>query len=164
MKKISKTQQKNNCISLSQVLENGVYSVEAVFENTDNNWNGVGIVQDSYNIPDDSRPDQSPGQAHMAVYGVQIFSGNTWCKGNRTDGNAKFQNNQIIKMEYDSEKGTLIFFLDNIQQPVYITGIKEKVRFMIYLYNSGSSCTIRSLKKLAAPTSVYMPNEKAVLW
>ncbi|KAA6354699.1 MAG: hypothetical protein EZS28_049774, partial [Streblomastix strix] len=138
IKKIIKTQHKNNCISLSQVLENGVYSMEAVFQDTDNEWMGVGIVQDSYNIPASSRPNQSPHSEHMAVYGAQntnLFmnsfnSRNTWCKGNRTDGNAIYQNDQIVKMEYDSDKGTLIFFLDNIQQPVYITGIKEKVRFM----------------------------------
>ncbi|KAA6363052.1 MAG: hypothetical protein EZS28_041422, partial [Streblomastix strix] len=64
----------------------------------------------------------------------------------------------------DSEKGTLIFFVDGVQQPVYISGIKEKVRFFICMYYAGTSCTIRSLKKLSSPTSGHVPNEKAIQW
>ncbi|KAA6375980.1 MAG: hypothetical protein EZS28_028492, partial [Streblomastix strix] len=66
--------------------------------------------------------------------------------------------------QFDSEKGTLIFFVDGVQEPVYISGIKEKVRFFICMYYAGTSCTIRSLKKLNSPTSEHVPNEKAIQW
>ncbi|KAA6361388.1 MAG: hypothetical protein EZS28_043086, partial [Streblomastix strix] len=73
--------------------------------------------------------------------------------------------NQRIKQQFDSEKGTLIFFVDGVQQPVYVRGINEKVRFVVGFGNIGlGSCTIRSLKKLAAPTTVHFPNEQAVKW
>ncbi|KAA6371744.1 MAG: hypothetical protein EZS28_032729, partial [Streblomastix strix] len=82
----------------------------------------------------------------------------------RIIGNIGFKDNQIIKAEYDSEKGTLIFFVDGVQQPVYITEIKEKVRFIIFMWHAGATCTIRSLKKLARPTTGHVANEKAVQW
>ncbi|KAA6384997.1 MAG: hypothetical protein EZS28_019477, partial [Streblomastix strix] len=84
--------------------------------------------------------------------------------GVRASGNQGFDNNEIVRLEFDSEKGTLTFFLNNVQQPVYISGIKEKVRFVFALANSNETCVIRSLKKLAAATAVHVANEKAVQW
>ncbi|KAA6367144.1 MAG: hypothetical protein EZS28_037329, partial [Streblomastix strix] len=55
-------------------------------------------------------------------------------------------------------------FIDNVQQPVYISGINEKVRFIFHIGGNYSSCLIRSLKKLEAPTSVNIENEKTVQW
>ncbi|KAA6403214.1 MAG: hypothetical protein EZS28_001263 [Streblomastix strix] len=101
----------------------------------------------------------------MAIFGSKDFiSGEVGYNGIRTNGNQGFIKNQIIRLEFDSFKGTLIFFLDGVQQPVYISGIKEKVRFIIYMKYPGSSCTIRSLKKLSAPTVGHVANEKSVQW
>ncbi|KAA6352743.1 MAG: hypothetical protein EZS28_051731, partial [Streblomastix strix] len=79
-------------------------------------------------------------------------------------GNQGFDNNEIVRLEFDSEKGTLTFFLNDVQQPVYISGIKEKVRFVFALYQTNETCIIRSLKKLAAVTAGHVANEKAVQW
>ncbi|KAA6355547.1 MAG: hypothetical protein EZS28_048926, partial [Streblomastix strix] len=73
---------------------------------------------------------------YLDTYRIATFCGqNTtypvWYKGKGTDGNARFDNNQILRLEFDSFKGTLILFIDNIQQPVYFSGIKEKVRFVV---------------------------------
>ncbi|KAA6370425.1 MAG: hypothetical protein EZS28_034048, partial [Streblomastix strix] len=61
-------------------------------------------------------------------------------------------------------KGTLHLFVDGAQQPIYISGINEKVRFVIYMYWAGSTCILRSLKKLSTPTVGHLPNEKALQW
>ncbi|KAA6397123.1 MAG: hypothetical protein EZS28_007352 [Streblomastix strix] len=95
---------------------------------------------------------------------MAIYCGNTLCKGTFTAGNAPVEDNQVVRAEFDSEKGNLIFLLDNVHQPIFITGIKEKVRFMIFVYSANSNCTIRSLKKLAASTTGHVENEKALLW
>ncbi|KAA6373601.1 MAG: hypothetical protein EZS28_030872, partial [Streblomastix strix] len=71
---------------------------------------------------------------------------------------------QILRLEFDSFKGTLILFIDNVQQPVYFSGIKEKVRFIVYMHSAGSSCTILSLKQLISPTSKHIANQYAVQW
>ncbi|KAA6318172.1 MAG: hypothetical protein EZS28_054982, partial [Streblomastix strix] len=59
-------------------------------------------------------------------YGFSVFY-----KGKGTNGNEKFKDNQILRLEFNSFKGTLILFIDNVQQPVYFYGIKEKVRFIV---------------------------------
>ncbi|KAA6360061.1 MAG: hypothetical protein EZS28_044412 [Streblomastix strix] len=163
-KKIIKKLQKDNSISLTQVLENGTWELEVQFSNQ-GQTGGIGIVKESFNIPADCSPYTTPYNQNMASYAGQGWgSGQVYLKGNLTNGNISFKDNQIIKAEYDSEKGTLIFFVDGVQQPIYITGIKEKVRFIISMYYAGATCTIRSLKKLTRPTSGHVPNEQTVQW
>ncbi|KAA6403428.1 MAG: hypothetical protein EZS28_001056, partial [Streblomastix strix] len=166
MKKIFKRNcTKADSISLTQVLESGVWSMEALLQNTQGGCGGIGIVKDSYNIPAGANPNTNPNFQNMAAYTGNLWGiGQVYCKEKTISGNSTFGDNQILKQEYDSEKGTLAFFLDGVQQPVYISGIKEKVRFIACLYYSESSCIIRSLKKLAAATAVHVANEKAVQW
>ncbi|KAA6381437.1 MAG: hypothetical protein EZS28_023037 [Streblomastix strix] len=163
-KKITKKLKKANSVSLTQVLENGTWELEVQFSNG-GETGGIGIVKDAYAIPAGVSPRDSPHKDNMAVYtGYAMSGGTVFHKGNSISGNKTFFDNQIIKAEYDSEKGTLIFFVNEVQQPVYVTGIKEKVRFIIYMYLSGATCTIRSLKKLATPTSGHVANEKTLQW
>ncbi|KAA6396109.1 MAG: hypothetical protein EZS28_008364 [Streblomastix strix] len=164
MKKISKKWDKPNTISLSQVLESGVWMMEAVFSETWSHGTGIGIVRDSYIIPSGTDPWKEPHNKQMALYLGCGWSGQVLYQGNQSMGNASFKESQVIKLEFDSEKSTLRFFLDDTQQPVYISGIKEKVRIVIFMYWPGISCTIRSLKKLASPTSGHVENEKAIQW
>ncbi|KAA6361496.1 MAG: hypothetical protein EZS28_042977, partial [Streblomastix strix] len=133
MKRISKKQTKHNTVSLTQVLEKGIWSLEAEFQNSQQGFTGVGGIE-------------------------EIF----FNKITNTAGNVQFTDNYVVRLEYDSFQGTLIFFVDGKQQPVYISGIKEKVRFIVYMYCAGQSCLIRSLNKLEAPTSGHVANEQAV--
>ncbi|KAA6375815.1 MAG: hypothetical protein EZS28_028659 [Streblomastix strix] len=166
MKKISKKLQKWNTVSLTQVMDHDIWSMEVMFNNTRNAYAAVGIVRDTFNIPAGIRPrTERPQTDNIAIYqGQGLDDGHAHYKGSCTEGNTGFQDNQIVKMELDFGKGTLIFFLDGTQQPVYFQGIKEKVRFVIAMEYAGSVCTIRSLKKLLAPTSGHVANEKSVQW
>ncbi|KAA6400423.1 MAG: hypothetical protein EZS28_004051 [Streblomastix strix] len=166
MKMITKNQTQNNSFSLTQVIEDGVWSFETIFDAFANDGcGGVGIVRDSYIIPTGTNPYSSPHNQHMVVYFGKTAGKGTVCyKGIQTSGNIEFTNNQIVKLEFDSEKGTLIFFVDGVRQPIYIQGIKEKVRFFIFMYFSGSTCTIGSLKRLVTPTSGHIGNEESIEW
>ncbi|KAA6383054.1 MAG: hypothetical protein EZS28_021420 [Streblomastix strix] len=61
----------------------------------------------------------------------QKYFGSVWCKGKEINGNKQFKDNQIVRLEMDCEEGTLTLFLDDVQQPLFISGIKEKVRFIV---------------------------------
>ncbi|KAA6376035.1 MAG: hypothetical protein EZS28_028439 [Streblomastix strix] len=165
MMRISKKQDKSNTVSLTQVLEDGIWQLETEFNNSHNADAGIGIVRDSYNIPADTNPALNPHTQNMA-----FFIGKGWTtpmicyKGIHNYGMSGFGDNQILRFEFDSEKGTLFLFVDSIQQELYISRIKEKVRFFIFMYHAGSQCTIRSLKKLSAPTSGHVANEYSVEW
>ncbi|KAA6398478.1 MAG: hypothetical protein EZS28_006003 [Streblomastix strix] len=165
MKRITKKQNNWNTISLTQILDNGITSLEVEFNTVQCDGNeAIGIVRNSFSIPTRAHWQNSPQKKHIAVFSGINWGGYIYYKGYQTPGNIGFGSNQIVKLEYNSEKGTLTYFLDNVQQPVYITGIKDKVRFVIYMYYSESTCTIRSFKKLTYPTAVTMIGEKAVHW
>ncbi|KAA6400997.1 MAG: hypothetical protein EZS28_003479 [Streblomastix strix] len=129
------------------------------------NYAAVGIVRDSHSLVAGVASSESPNDQHIAaLYNQSWGSGYVRCKGNQTPGNTGFNGKQKVKQQFDSGKGTLIFFIDGIQQPVYIAGIKEKVRFILCWFHADQSCIIHSLKKLAEPTTSHVANEIAVQW
>ncbi|KAA6396443.1 MAG: hypothetical protein EZS28_008029 [Streblomastix strix] len=134
-----------------------------MFQNT-GGYAAIGIVRDSYDIPAKAWFCDGPHTDHIAAFCGIGYPYPVYSKGKGTKGNAGFDYNQILRLEFDSFKGTLILFIDNVQQPVYFSGIKDKVRFIIYMYDKGDSCTIRSLKKLYTPTSKHLETEYAIEW
>ncbi|KAA6391069.1 MAG: hypothetical protein EZS28_013403 [Streblomastix strix] len=158
-KKIQKNKYYTCTISLVQVLNNGIWTMEALFQNTKGYGVAIGIVRDSYDIPARACYCYQPHTDHIAAFSGRNSPYPVWYKDKGTYGNAGFDDNQILRLEFDSFKGTLILFIDNVQQPVYFSGIKEKVRFIIYMNQDGTSCTFMSLKQLIAPTSKQIANE-----
>ncbi|KAA6352843.1 MAG: hypothetical protein EZS28_051630, partial [Streblomastix strix] len=161
------TKKNNNqpeCVTLAQVIEEGVWSLEVEYSGSQGQA-AIGIVQESYIILSNSWPTVGANRDHIAIFTGQAWGQNSvYCKQNCIPGNIQFGESQILRTEYDSEKGSFYLFLNGVQQPVYISGIKEKVRFLVFLHTAGSYCTIRSLKKLTAPTIVKLPNEKSLQW
>ncbi|KAA6366288.1 MAG: hypothetical protein EZS28_038185, partial [Streblomastix strix] len=99
---------------------------------------------------------------HVAIYSDAVRPGNVYYKGNVKAGNTGYNSeSQIIRAEYNSNTGTLIFSFNGTQQPVHIAGIKEKVRFVIQLYAASDYCIIRSFKKLAESTTGPIDNQYA---
>ncbi|KAA6404398.1 MAG: hypothetical protein EZS28_000085 [Streblomastix strix] len=163
-KRINKKSNKDSTFSLKKIMENGIYALEIQFLNTDIYTIGIGIVKDTYNIPEGSYPNSNPNIQHIAFYGGINLNGGIFYQGSITQGNAPFKENQMIRAEFDSEKGTLCFFIDGKQQPVFISGIKEKIRFMIHMHNKDAVCIIHSLKQIAVPTAGHVAGEKSVQW
>ncbi|KAA6388211.1 MAG: hypothetical protein EZS28_016263 [Streblomastix strix] len=164
-KKIYKKKGGENTISLVQVLDNGIWTMEAMFQHSRvNGYAAIGIVRDSYDIPAYAFFAYQPHTDHIAAFCGKGNPYPVWYKGKGTKGNAEFDDNQILRLESDSFKGTLILFIDNVQQPVYFSGIKEKVRFIICMYYKGASCPIQSLKKLNTSTSKHLENELTIQW
>ncbi|KAA6404079.1 MAG: hypothetical protein EZS28_000381, partial [Streblomastix strix] len=127
-KKINMIDFGKSTISLDQVLDNGIWSLEAMLQST-NGTAAIGIVRDSYDIPANTQFWKKPHTDHIAAFQGDGYS--VFYKGKGTYGNERFNDDQILRLEFDSFKGTLILFIDNVQQPVYFSGIKEKVRFII---------------------------------
>ncbi|KAA6398348.1 MAG: hypothetical protein EZS28_006126 [Streblomastix strix] len=128
------------------------------------NKQSVGIIRDSHDIPVGKGPWDQQNKMHVAYYYGINGGGQVYHKDENIKGVVEFQNNQILRQELDFNQGTLIFFVDGIQQPVYISGINEKVRFFIQMYHENASCIILSLKQLANPTQVHIANKKVIQW
>ncbi|KAA6359060.1 MAG: hypothetical protein EZS28_045413 [Streblomastix strix] len=92
----------------------------------------------------------------------QTTYGKVYFKGTGTPGNVQFSDGQLIAMELNADVGTLHFFVDGIQQPVFVRGVNEPVKFWFFIYPKDSSFSIESVKKLAVPTTKALPNEKAM--
>ncbi|KAA6392015.1 MAG: hypothetical protein EZS28_012458 [Streblomastix strix] len=153
-------------ISLTQTLEKGIFQIELEFSNGGSD-SGIGIVRDSYSIPSGGEPFVGINCQHMATFGGGGYNGGAGSvsyKGSSVSGNKSYSDNQKVMMEYDSGKCTLTLFINNEQQPVYVSGIKEKVKFVLGMYSTGRTCIIKSLKKVSAPTAIHLSNEKAVQW
>ncbi|KAA6385053.1 MAG: hypothetical protein EZS28_019421 [Streblomastix strix] len=157
----------NPCtITLSQILESGIWSIEVLFQKTQGR-SGIGVVRDLYNIPAGAIPTEEPHNKFIALFGGKRQEFSLYYRQVVIQGNAKFTDGQILRLEYDSESGRLFYFIDDVQQPVSFAGINknQKLRFIIYMYYEESSCLIRSLKKIAVRTSNDNDADgKLVLW
>ncbi|KAA6374520.1 MAG: hypothetical protein EZS28_029952, partial [Streblomastix strix] len=58
----------------------------------------------------------------------------------------------------------LHFFVDGVQQPVFVKGINEPVKFFFQLYLEDASFTVTSVKQINAVTAKTLPNSDAVEW
>lgn len=59
-------------------------------------------------------------------------TGNISFKGTDYPGNIKFRNGQLVTLELNADCGTLHFFVDGIQQPMFVSGINEPVKFFVW--------------------------------
>ncbi|KAA6362091.1 MAG: hypothetical protein EZS28_042382, partial [Streblomastix strix] len=84
---------------------NGFWSLEAQFQNIHTYYaTAIGIVRDSHNIAANTHPIYSPNDQHMAVIGNKKWTSDIRYKGVRASGNQGFDNNEIVRLEFDSEK------------------------------------------------------------
>ncbi|KAA6368456.1 MAG: hypothetical protein EZS28_036017, partial [Streblomastix strix] len=153
-------------VSLNKVIKDGIHRVEVRFEKCNGLFdymNGVvGILKANYQIPYPCAPGLNQYNKNMLNYDGRI--GGVFFKGTETPGNVQFSDGQLIAMELNADKGTLHFFVDGIQQPVFVKGINEAVKFYFWIYYKDSSFKIETVKKLSVPTTKTLPNEKAVQW
>ncbi|KAA6362238.1 MAG: hypothetical protein EZS28_042235, partial [Streblomastix strix] len=152
-------------IPLNKEIINGIHSVSVKFEkcNEDGYIQGqIGIVKASHNIPCPCKAWEEPHITNMLYYHGKY--GELHFRGKSTSGNTKFSDGQLITMELNMDIGTLHFIFDGVQQPAFVQGIKEKVKFFWELYLQNSSFTVVSVKQLNTPTVKKLENEKAIDW
>ncbi|KAA6382638.1 MAG: hypothetical protein EZS28_021835 [Streblomastix strix] len=151
-------------IGINPVITNGIYLFEIIYKNIYNHQ-GTGIVKASYSIPKQCNPHYKFSlNDNMNIICFDAYAGQIWYKGQETSGNSKYKDGQKIGLQLDMEKGTLHFFIDDIQQPVFVRGINEPVRFFGHIYDGGASFTIVSFRKLYDAAIYTLPNEKVIDW
>ncbi|KAA6359627.1 MAG: hypothetical protein EZS28_044846, partial [Streblomastix strix] len=97
----------NPCtITLSQILDNGIWSIEVLFQKTQGR-SGIGVVRDLHNIPAGAIPTEEPHNKFIALFGGKRQEFSLYYRQVVIQGNAKFADGQILRLEYDSENGRL---------------------------------------------------------
>ncbi|KAA6374562.1 MAG: hypothetical protein EZS28_029912 [Streblomastix strix] len=153
-------------VSLNKEIKNGIRSLTVRFGKC--NFLGfaqgyVGIAKSTYKIPYPCIPNVKPHCQNMLGY--LGLDGEVCYKGQSIKGNSKFKDGQLITLELNYDDGTLHIFADRKQQPIFVKGIKEAVKFWFQIWNVGSSFEIISVKKLENSTaSKLQPNQKAINW
>ncbi|KAA6391962.1 MAG: hypothetical protein EZS28_012510 [Streblomastix strix] len=120
--------------SLNKQIKNGIHSISVKFDKNSREQHEhirgrVGIMKASYQIPYPCNPFSEPHRFNMLFYGAG--TGNISFKGTDYPGNIKFRNGQLVTLELNADCGTLHFFVDGIQQPMFVSGINEPVKFFV---------------------------------
>ncbi|KAA6372278.1 MAG: hypothetical protein EZS28_032194, partial [Streblomastix strix] len=78
-------------------------------------------------------------------------------------GNAEFDKGNYVALELnmDSTPRTLTFFVDDEEQPQYITYIPESVSFWVFLFEVDSSFKVTKFERLRNPTAKHGPESVA---
>ncbi|KAA6381639.1 MAG: hypothetical protein EZS28_022834 [Streblomastix strix] len=119
-------------IPLNKVIRDGIHRCKVRFENCNGDEYAnifVGIVKADYQIPCPCNPRLNPNNQSMVAY--TGFSSHVYYKDIETEGNDHFSDDQLIEMELNMITGTLHFFVDGIQQPVFVHGINGAVKFYV---------------------------------
>ncbi|KAA6389674.1 MAG: hypothetical protein EZS28_014799 [Streblomastix strix] len=152
-------------ISLNKAISEGIHRVEVRFEKCNSGGliqGAVGIMKADNKIPYPCYPGwKMQKQIMLYYYGGD---GDVYYKETRSSNNTKFYDGQVIAMELNADVGTLHFFVDGIQQPIFVSGIFQAVKFWFYIQNKESSFSVVSVKKLAIPTAKTLSKEKALQW
>ncbi|KAA6384321.1 MAG: hypothetical protein EZS28_020153 [Streblomastix strix] len=93
-------------------------------------------------------------------------NGNVYWNGKGTAGNKNIQTGDIVAIEVNMNvvPRTAHFFTNNVQQPVYISGLPESVQFYFSFNSSVDSISVLSLKYLASSTVTNIPGSKEAKW
>ncbi|KAA6394842.1 MAG: putative Protein-L-isoaspartateD-aspartate O-methyltransferase [Streblomastix strix] len=150
------------CILLNMVLNTGIHSLTGKFENSTYDQRAIGVLRASYRVPYPCWIRNEPHCQNMLYFSG--YNGNIRFQRESTEGNGAFNDEQPVTMELNCDAGTLHFFVDGVQQPVFVRGINEPLKFWFHLYSTNASFTIISLKRLDVATAGDIPNSKAVQW
>ncbi|KAA6386477.1 MAG: hypothetical protein EZS28_017996 [Streblomastix strix] len=140
----------------------GIWRFEIKFKNTSYmEGRHIGIFDSNFVIPNTYYPGQSKESA-----GYNGSNGTVTQNGKPKDGNDRFQDNVTISAEVDmnSIPRTLTFFVEEKQQPVFVSNIPESIRFCAYRSFSKSSFQIVSLCQLEEAIAIGAKNRARVAW
>ncbi|KAA6381633.1 MAG: hypothetical protein EZS28_022840 [Streblomastix strix] len=142
------------------IISQGIYRCEFKADKVGQN-EFFGLMKSGLVIPFGKCASQSPYAQNSMFFLPNGCVNQNW---NSTQGNQIMKDGDIIALEVNmnSPRSTFLF-INNILQPVYITGIPESVQFFFYQYSQGDSVTLLSLKQLDAPT-VNIPKSVEMKW
>ncbi|KAA6399513.1 MAG: hypothetical protein EZS28_004957 [Streblomastix strix] len=156
------TQGQFKVFQINPVITEGIYKCEfkGTF-NTSNDW--IGVMKSGLNVPFGSHTNtQLYAKDSMFFQTSYVFqNGKPTMAGNKT-----ITNNDIVSIEVNmnTTPRTAHLFINNVQQPGYISGLPESIQYYFQLWTMGQPATVLSLKRLSAPTVTNISNAKEVKW
>ncbi|KAA6380898.1 MAG: hypothetical protein EZS28_023573 [Streblomastix strix] len=155
----------DNCtIAMNPVIIEGIVKIQIMFDNNEGWGSCIGIADASCSFA----AGDGPGDYENRFKTVGYYSHGCFDHiiTSETKGNQKYEDGQRIAVEVDMttvpRKAT--FFVDDIEQPNFVIGIPEAVRFWVYTYNKSSSFSIIRFERLIKSTSQGVYGSKELQW
>ncbi|KAA6380355.1 MAG: hypothetical protein EZS28_024118, partial [Streblomastix strix] len=128
---------------------------------TGSDW--VGVMKSGLVVPFGSHANTQPyaKDCMLFCYGGMYQNSKPTMAGNKS---IKADDLVAIEVNMNTRPRTAHLFINNVQQPGYISGLPEKVQYYFQLYSSGFPATVQSLKRLSAPTVKNVSGGKEVKW
>ncbi|KAA6389295.1 MAG: hypothetical protein EZS28_015177 [Streblomastix strix] len=163
MKFIHSRKNNDKCtIAINPIIKERIVRIEVVVENI-GFYKSLGIADASCSFAAGRAPWEYGNDRKTVRY---TFIGDldhiTWNK----KGNQEYADGQRIAVEVDmtTVPRRATFFVDDIEQPNYVIGIPEAIRFWIYTCINSSSFTVTQFKRLIQSTAKGVKGSKALEW
>ncbi|KAA6400674.1 MAG: hypothetical protein EZS28_003801 [Streblomastix strix] len=156
------TQAEYKTFPINSSLYKGIYRCEFKVKTVGHLW--FGIMKSGLKIPfgQHANSNQQYGKDSMFFY----QDGKLFQNGKSTTGNQAIKDNDSVALEVNlnSTPRTVHLFINNVQQPIFMSGVPESVQFFFFIYQIGNSVTVLSLKRLTATSVQIIPGSKEMKW
>ncbi|KAA6360465.1 MAG: hypothetical protein EZS28_044008 [Streblomastix strix] len=152
----------NMIFPVSPAVTNNVYRCKFKINKIKGNQ-CFGFMRNGLTIPFNSGPNVSPFQGDNAFF---YEDGSAFWNGVPTTGNKRMKDKDVIEIEVNlkAQPRTAHLFINEKQQPIFISNIPEEVQFFFFVANKNDSVTVISLKTMNEPTITNISGAKELRW
>ncbi|KAA6389221.1 MAG: hypothetical protein EZS28_015253 [Streblomastix strix] len=145
------------------IIKEGIVKIEVLFENTLGWIRIIGIADASCSFEAGNAPDEDGNDKKTVRYQQ---NGKLSHITDGTKGNQEYVDGQKIGIEVDmtTVPRRATFFVDDVEQPNFVIGIPEAVRFWTCTYYKSSSYTVIKFERLIQSTVKGVEGSKALEW
>ncbi|KAA6377704.1 MAG: hypothetical protein EZS28_026769 [Streblomastix strix] len=150
-------------IAMNPVIREGIVKIEVIFENTDGWSRMIGIADASCSFAAGKGPWEDGNRQKTVRYYLGGYIRHITDDAIR---NQEYSDGQIIGIEVDmtTVPRKVTFFVDEVEQPNFVIGIPEAVRFWAYTFHKSSSFTVIKFERLIKSTSQGVYGSKGLQW
>ncbi|KAA6390461.1 MAG: hypothetical protein EZS28_014009 [Streblomastix strix] len=149
-------------IAINPLISEGIVRIEVVFENNVICSKFIGIADATCSFAACKWPWEDGNDKKIVRYSDGVLYHIT----NGIRGNQDYADGQRVAVEVDmtTVPRKVTFFVDDIEQPNFVIGIPEAIRFWAYITNSSSSFTVTKFERLIQSTAKGVEGSKAFEW
>ncbi|KAA6395644.1 MAG: putative Serine/threonine-protein kinase Nek3 [Streblomastix strix] len=159
----SNINEKIDCtVTVDPSITQGIVYFEVVFRRNDLYYTSMGIADSSVKFG----PNQSPLEFEYGGKTVGYWSnhGLLHHSGSYIIGNAGYRCEQRVGAEIDMNERRITFFVEDEEQPVYVTGIPQSVRFWAYIHSPNSQFRVTRFERRSQSVSKGVQGSRSLEW
>ncbi|KAA6372410.1 MAG: hypothetical protein EZS28_032063 [Streblomastix strix] len=117
---------------------------------------GVGVIDADYDIPHPYNPGKDDKSAMF-----QSNTGHIIQLQRDLVGNQPYRDEQVVCLEVnmDEDEHELRMFIDGVEQPVYLRGLPDHIRFFGFLWGSNKQFSVVSLRQVSQSKALGKSNQ-----